>query len=98
MKLTLSLRDDETAKEVQTYLDIYDESEGSVSLQAARALNKLLKQLGAVKGGDMGGEELDHNQDETDNIQKSAEPDNDYMDARGLCKKCHGPVGRCGCR
>lgn len=41
--------------------------------------------------------DLEHKQDQTDNIQKSERPAKDYMDEKGLCPKCHGDLGKCGC-
>lgn len=41
--------------------------------------------------------DLDHDQDKTDNLQKSENPDKDYMDQKDLCTKCHGPKGSCKC-
>jgi len=34
--------------------------------------------------------DLNHHQEETDNLQKSVEPDSDYMKAHDLCVTCHG--------
>lgn len=34
-------------------------------------------------------------QAETENIQKSVNPDSEYMKDHGLCQKCHGAKKRC---
>jgi len=39
--------------------------------------------------------DLDHDQEKTDSLVKSVNPDNDYMKSQGLCPKCHGPAKRC---
>jgi len=36
--------------------------------------------------------DLDHDQDDTDNLQKSEKPDKGYMDEKGLCPVHHGPL------
>jgi len=38
---------------------------------------------------------LDHDQDKTDQIVKSVNPDRDFMKDKNLCQRCHGP--RRGC-
>lgn len=40
-------------------------------------------------------EDLDHDQDKTDELVKSADPSKSYMDGKGLCGKCHGPKRKC---
>lgn len=39
--------------------------------------------------------DLDHDQDKSDEMIKSANPNRDYMKQRGLCSKCHGPMRHC---
>lgn len=36
-----------------------------------------------------------YRQDETENLQKSANPDSEYMKDRDLCRTCHGKVTLC---
>lgn len=37
----------------------------------------------------------DHRQDETDNLQKSVNPDGEYMKDHNLCRVCHGKIAVC---
>lgn len=39
--------------------------------------------------------DLDHDQDKSDELVKSVNPDSEYMNQRGLCSKCHGPKRAC---
>lgn len=39
--------------------------------------------------------DLDHDQDKTDQIAKSVDPDRDFMKAENLCVRCHGPLVMC---
>lgn len=89
-KLTLTLRDDESDLEVKAYIEVpHDEAIGSV---INRLMPEMLKGIG--HGAAMP-DKLDHDQDQTDSLQKSVHPDNDYMKSEGLCTKCHGPSKRC---
>lgn len=39
--------------------------------------------------------DLDHDQEKSDNLQKSEKPDKEYMDEKDLCPRCHGPKKAC---
>jgi len=38
---------------------------------------------------------LDHDQEKTDEIVKSVNPDSSFMKDQNLCQKCHGPRRNC---
>jgi len=39
--------------------------------------------------------DLDHDQEQTDNLVKSVKPDVGFMKAEGLCVRCHGKLTKC---
>jgi hypothetical protein len=98
-KLTLTIRDDETGFESKSYLDVFDNSERAVIAQVARSVSILLGEIGYGEKR-MGGsnDKLDHDQDQSDSMIKSVNPDAEFMKSEGLCGKCHGPANGCGRR
>ncbi len=43
----------------------------------------------------MSEKKLDHDQDQTEEIVKSVNPDTGFMKSKSLCQKCHGPLRKC---
>lgn len=39
--------------------------------------------------------DLDHDQDQTEEMVKAVNPDKEFMDQKHLCTKCHGPKRIC---
>jgi hypothetical protein len=91
--LTVTIRDDDTGSEVQTKLGIFTREPKDLRNKVFKTTDAMLKELGVIEMS----KDLDHDQDKTDNLQKSENPDKGYMDQKNLCQKCHGPKGSCKC-
>src|SRR4051812_1510055 len=97
-KFKITIEDLHTKNLITVFVDTYSDDPESIEISGFSAFNDAFKKL--VKGENMNDPrtpELDQDQDlnhhkteESDNLQKSADPDAEYMKDRGLDRETHG--------
>lgn len=93
--LTITVRDDDTLNETLVKISLFDLTMSQAVRRVGSVVGGAVREL--LGGGYMSDKKkkLDHDQDKTDQIAKSENPDPGFMKSASLCQKCHGPLQIC---
>jgi len=100
MSFVIMIKDEQTQNEAKTRVEFFGDEKDLINIAFSATAN-LLKEVGVckddVKGLELCMSDLDHSPEKGDTIQKSENPDSDYMKSKNLCSKCHAPCDKCTC-
>ena len=91
--ISLSIEDLDTGNVVKTKLEFYQDDTATIRERIVSEATSIAKQMGYTEEKKMNeqDQDLDYQKpEETDNLQKSERPADDYMDSRGLDHETHG--------